>query len=70
MVDSLGDGGSALKEAKPESLGRLYESLSIDLKYKPHARTVEATIAPRVVSVRVRRRTCALFTRLLLPEAG
>lgn len=54
MVDSLGDVGSALKEANPESLGRLYENLSIDLKYEPHARTVEATIAPRVVSVRVR----------------
>ncbi|RRO20001.1 recombinase family protein [Saccharopolyspora rhizosphaerae] len=54
MVDSLGDVGSALKEAKPENLGRLYENLSIDLKYEPHAGTVEATIAPRVVSARVR----------------
>lgn len=70
MVDSLGDVGSALKEAKPESLGRLYENLSIDLKYEPHARTVEATIAPRVVSACVRGRTCTLFTRLLLPETA
>ncbi|TDD83444.1 hypothetical protein E1202_25335 [Saccharopolyspora karakumensis] len=70
MVDSFGDVGSVLKEAKPESLGRLYENLSIGLKYEPHARTVEATIAPRVVSVRVRGATCALTTRLQLPETA
>ena len=70
MVDSLGDVGSALKEANPESLGRLYENLSIDLKYEPHARTAEATIAPRVVSVRVRGASCALTTRLQLPGTG
>ena len=70
MVDSLGDVGSVLKKAKPDTLGRLYENLNIDLKYKPHARIVEATITPRVVSARVRGRTCTLFTRLLLPETG
>ena len=54
MIDSLVDVDTALKEAKPESLSRLYQSLRVGINYKPHARTVEATIAPRVVSVRVR----------------
>ncbi|MER7010346.1 recombinase family protein [Saccharopolyspora sp. NPDC000359] len=54
MIDSLGDVGEALKDAQPGSLSRLYESLRVDLNYKPHARIVEATISPRVVSVRVR----------------
>lgn len=67
MVDSLGDVGSELKVAKPESLGRLYDNLNIDLKYEPHAGTVEATIAPRVVSKRVRGASCTLTTRLWLP---
>ena len=54
MVDSLGNVGAALKDAKTESLVRLYESPGLDLNYEPHARIVEATISPRVVSVRVR----------------
>jgi hypothetical protein len=54
MIDSLGDVGTALASAKPESLSKLYQSLRLDLKYKPHARTVKATISPRVVSVRIR----------------
>ncbi len=53
MIDSLGDVGAALTDAAPERLGRLYESLQLGLTYEPHARIVEATIAPRVVSERV-----------------
>lgn len=54
MIDSLGDVGAALADGQPESLGKLYESLQLQLKYEPHARAVEATISPRVVTARVR----------------
>ncbi|MGW0891544.1 recombinase family protein [Saccharopolyspora gloriosae] len=54
MIDSLGDVRAALADGKPESLNQLYDSLQLRLKYEPHARVVEATISPRVVSVRVR----------------
>ncbi|GAB3292781.1 hypothetical protein GCM10027563_32140 [Parasphingorhabdus pacifica] len=53
MIDSLGGVRAALADGKSESLNQLYDSLQLRLKYEPHARAVEATISPRVVSVRV-----------------
>ncbi|WP_346072590.1 recombinase family protein [Saccharopolyspora thermophila] len=38
MIDSLGDVGAALKDAKSEKLSCLYESLGLHLTYRPHAR--------------------------------
>jgi hypothetical protein len=67
MIDSLGDVGSALKEAEPGSLERLYRELGLKLRYEPQERAVDVLLAPRVVNGRVRGRSCALTTRLLLP---
>jgi hypothetical protein len=66
MIDSLGDVGAALKEAKPDSLERLYREIRLELKYQPHERAVDVLLAPRVVSACVRGGTCALTTRLAL----
>jgi hypothetical protein len=66
MIDSLGDIGAALKDAKPESLERLYRELRIEPRYQPHERAVDVQLAPRVVSACVRGGSCALTTRLLL----
>ncbi|MGW0893154.1 hypothetical protein [Saccharopolyspora sp. NPDC002578] len=69
MIDSLGDVGTALADGRPETLNKIYDSLQLRLKYEPHARVVEATISPRVVSMRVRGASCALTTRLSLVVA-
>lgn len=49
MIDSLGDVGAALADARPESLSRLYQHLGLELRYEPHDRAVVATASPRVV---------------------
>jgi hypothetical protein len=54
MIDSLGDVGAALKQAKPESLERLYRELRLELVYQPHERAVDVQLAPRMVSACVR----------------
>jgi hypothetical protein len=36
MIDSLGDVGAALNDAKLDSLSQLYQRLRLDLRYKPH----------------------------------
>ena len=54
MIDSLGDVGAALSEARPESLSRLYRDLRLELRYEPAERAVVATVLPRVLSERVR----------------
>jgi hypothetical protein len=54
MIDSLGEVGAALKDAKPESLERLYRELRLELRYQPHERAVDVQLAPRVVSACVR----------------
>jgi hypothetical protein len=43
MIDSLGDVGAALSDAKPDSLSQLYRRLRLDLHYKPHENAVEVT---------------------------
>jgi len=54
MVDSLGDVGAALTDAKPERLARLYADLRLDLRYEPGEKAVYASASPRVVSECVR----------------
>jgi hypothetical protein len=66
MIDSLGGVGAALKDAKPESLERLYRELRLELSYQPHERAVDVQLAPRVVSACVRGGNCALTTRIAL----
>jgi len=69
MINSLGDVGAALADARLESLSRLYQHLGLELRYDPHDRAVLATALPRVVSARVRGGTCTLTTRLVLRDA-
>ncbi|GAB2996574.1 recombinase family protein [Amycolatopsis acidiphila] len=54
MIDSLGDLGTVLTEAKPVALERLYQALNLQLRYEPKELAVYATTSPRVGSVRVR----------------
>jgi hypothetical protein len=67
MLDYLGDVGAAFKRATPEKLAELYTTLSLELIYHPDDRLVDVAIRPRRGSERVRGRSCALTTRLLLP---
>jgi hypothetical protein len=67
MIDSFKDAGAALKEAKPDSLGRLYRELRLKLKYQPHERAVDVRLAPPLVSVCVRGASCSLATRCVVP---
>jgi hypothetical protein len=48
MVDSLGDVGATLREAKPDGLARLYRELDLELRYEPAELAVHATARPRV----------------------
>jgi len=54
MIDSLGDVASVLFGADPENLERLYGMLRLELLYHPLERTVDARLAPRVISAWVR----------------
>ena len=44
MIDSLGDVGAALSEAKPASLARLYTSLDLHVRYDPAEDLADLTI--------------------------
>ncbi|OLF05307.1 hypothetical protein BU204_37230 [Actinophytocola xanthii] len=68
MVDSLGDVGARLGDAKPQSLIKLYSELRLDLRYEPEEQAVYVAASPRVVNVRVRGRSCTLFTRRVFGE--
>ncbi|WP_188989414.1 recombinase family protein [Saccharopolyspora thermophila] len=56
MIDSLGDVGTALSNAKPDRLASLYEAVDLQVRYEPTERVAQITIHPasRVNSVRVR----------------
>jgi hypothetical protein len=69
MIDSLGDVGVSLSDARPESLSELYRALRLDLRYDPVERAVDVVASPRVVSECVRGGTCTLTTRLVLGDA-
>lgn len=58
MIDSLGNVGEALNEAKPEDVEKLYDALRLELMYYAPDRAVDVTIQPaRGGSVRVRGRS-------------
>ncbi|MCG8918595.1 hypothetical protein L6E12_22695 [Actinokineospora sp. PR83] len=67
MIDSLGDVGATLADAKPAGLVRLYRAVDLHLRYKPKEQPVYATACPGVDSACVRGRTQALSLRLALP---
>ncbi|MPY77164.1 MAG: recombinase family protein [Actinophytocola sp.] len=56
MVDSLGDVGAALSDAKPESMAGLYTAVGLQVRYEPEAHTADVGIQParRVNSACVR----------------
>lgn len=54
MIDSLGDVGASLAEAKPAALNQLYRELNVGAIYLPEVRAVDVTARPRVDSARVR----------------
>ena len=64
MIDSLGDVGATLQDANPAGLTRLYEGLRLQLRYEPLEQAVYVAASPRVVSERVRGRSCSLTLRL------
>jgi hypothetical protein len=66
MIDSLGDIGAVIGDARPGTLARLYKDLGLELRYEPGEQAVYATASPCVASERVRGRSCTLFTRLAL----
>ncbi|MGP4017464.1 hypothetical protein [Saccharopolyspora sp. 5N708] len=72
MIDSLGDVGAALSSAKPDRLANLYQAVDLQVRYEPAERAADIKIHPvsRVNSVRVRGGSCALTTRLRLPDIG
>jgi hypothetical protein len=46
MIDSIGDVGAALAEAKPTSLSRLYQQLPLQLRYDPGSGRVRRSPTP------------------------
>ncbi|WP_424186602.1 hypothetical protein ACOBQX_01955 [Actinokineospora sp. G85] len=66
MIDSLGDVGVILADAKPAGLARLYRNLDLNMVYQPEEQAIDVTACPGVDSACVRGRTQALFLRLKL----
>jgi hypothetical protein len=66
MIDALGDVGEAIKDARPDSLTKLYKELGIKVSYRHEEHGGEAVISLVVANVRVRGGTCALTTRLAI----
>ncbi|GGS28243.1 zinc ribbon domain-containing protein [Actinokineospora fastidiosa] len=54
MIDALGDVGSVLKDARPESLINLYRDLRLEIGYQNDRDAASATASLRVVSECVR----------------
>lgn len=54
MIDALGDVGDAIKDARPDSLTKLYKELGIKVSYPHEESGGEAVISLVVANVRVR----------------
>ncbi|MDQ3430747.1 MAG: hypothetical protein M3467_00690 [Actinomycetota bacterium] len=50
MIDSLGDVGTVLADAKPAGLARLYRAVDLRLRYEPKGQAVYVTACPGVAS--------------------
>jgi hypothetical protein len=57
MIDSLGEVGAALVDARPAGLARLYGKLNMELRSEPEELAVYATTSPGVDNVCVRGKT-------------
>jgi hypothetical protein len=66
MIDSLGDVGATLADARPTAVTRLYRELNVSAVYQPDERAVDVTARPRVDSACVRGGSCVLTTRIAL----
>ena len=68
MIDSLGDVGAALSEAKRDSLANLYTGINLQVLYEPREKVADVSLrlGRRVNSAGVRGGSCALTTRLSL----
>jgi DNA invertase Pin-like site-specific DNA recombinase len=64
IIDSIGDIGTALTEAQPQSLTALYDTLRLQMIYDPSSQIVDVTVQPhgRVNNARVRGGTRPLRT--------
>ncbi|WP_110081286.1 hypothetical protein [Actinokineospora spheciospongiae] len=54
MIDSLGDVGTTLADAKPAGLARLYRNLDLNMVYQPEEQAIDVTACPGVDSACVR----------------
>lgn len=54
MIDSLGDVGAMLADAKPAGLARLYQRLNLMLRYEPKELAIYAMTSPGVDTACVR----------------
>ena len=54
VINSLGDIGAAIDEARPAALARLYQALDLGVRYEPDERAAYVTARPRVDSACVR----------------
>jgi hypothetical protein len=66
MIDSLGNVGAALSEAKRDSLANLYTGINLQVLYEPREKAADVSVrlGRRVNSAGVRGWSCALTTRL------
>ena len=69
MIDALGDVGEAIKNARPDSLIKLYKELGIKVSYRHEESGGEAVISLVVANVRVRGGTCTLATTARLSSS-
>ena len=66
MIDSFAEIGAKLDDAQPEQMSAFYESLRLELRYKPAEQAVMVSAELRVGNERVRGRSCTLFTRFTM----
>jgi hypothetical protein len=68
MIDSLGDVGAALSNARSGSLSRLYQRLGVRMRYEPQEQAVFVTAETRVDSACVRGAARTASTRNQKPS--
>ncbi|WP_152551954.1 hypothetical protein [Actinokineospora spheciospongiae] len=66
MIDSLGDVGATLADAKPVGLARLYRNLDLNMVYQPEKQAIDVTACPGVDSACVRGASLSLTTTFVI----
>ena len=64
MIDSFGDVGAVIEQARPDSLARLYRDLRLEVRYRHAIDGGEAIATIGVANECVRGGTCTLATRV------